>query len=218
MRERRERHERRGERRARRASAVTGPVLVLNRGFQAIMVTTVGDALAMIYCGKAQAINHADPDSYEAYSWADWARMRPATGDRVVGTVGGPVVAPQVIRVPEYDRIPAKGVTCSRTNIFKRDRYTCQYCGGQPGTEELTLDHVVPRSQGGGFSWENIVLACVDCNQRKANRTPAQAGMKLRKQPSRPAWRPLFAEGGVRITSWKKFVDHMYWFAPLVQG
>jgi 5-methylcytosine-specific restriction endonuclease McrA len=193
-------------------------VLVLNRGFQAILVTTVGDALAMIYCGKAQAVNHSDQDSYEAYTWADWKRVKPVAGDALVGTVGGSVVAPQVIRVPEYDRVPNRGVTCSRTNIFKRDRYTCQYCGGQPGTEELTLDHVLPRSQGGAFSWENIVLACVDCNQRKANRTPAQAGMKLRKQPSRPEWRPLFGEGSVRITSWKKFVDYAYWHLPLQQG
>ena len=75
----------------------------------------------------------------------------------------------------EYDRLPTAAVSFSRRNIFKRDHWTCQYCGRQPGGDELTIDHVVPRSQGGVSTWENCVLACIDCNKRKADRTPAQA-------------------------------------------
>ena len=83
---------------------------------------------------------------------------------------------PEVIVLAEYDRLPTAAVTFSRRNIFKRDHWTCQYCGAQPGSEELTIDHVLPRSQGGISTWENCVLACVACNKRKADRTPEQAG------------------------------------------
>ena len=95
--------------------------------------------------------------------------------------------------------------------MFKRDHYTCQYCGVQPGTEELSIDHVVPRSQGGMSSWENCVLACVACNKRKADRTPEQAGMRLRKRPVRPTWKPLYADHRARIASWAKFISEAYW-------
>ncbi|MGO8753162.1 MAG: HNH endonuclease [Thermoguttaceae bacterium] len=85
-----------------------------------------------------------------------------------------------------YDRTPEATVTFSRRNVFKRDHFTCQYCGSQPGTEELTVDHVIPRAQGGVSSWTNCVLACVACNKRKADRTPEQAGMKLRRKAGPP--------------------------------
>ena len=87
--------------------------------------------------------------------------------------------------------------------------------GAQPGTEELTLDHVVPRAQGGISTWENCVLACVSCNKRKADRTPDQARMPLRKPPVRPAWRPLYASRDMRIDSWTRFVSEAYWNVEL---
>ncbi|MFZ5833357.1 MAG: HNH endonuclease, partial [Planctomycetota bacterium] len=83
------------------------------------------------------------------------------------------------------------------------------------GSEELTIDHVLPRSQGGVSSWENCVLACMACNKQKADRTPEQAGMKLRKQPTRPAWKPLYADHTMRIASWSKFVSESYWNVEL---
>jgi 5-methylcytosine-specific restriction endonuclease McrA len=106
-------------------------------------------------------------------------------------------------------------VTFSRRNVFKRDRYVCQYCGCQPGTDELTIDHVVPRSQGGVSSWTNCVLACIACNKRKADRTPREASMTLRRQPVRPTWKPVYADHHVRLESWSKFVSDVYWSAEL---
>ena len=106
-----------------------------------------------------------------------------------------------MLALARYDRLPTQAVAFSRRNIFKRDRFTCQFCGRQPGSEELTIDHVVPRSRGGTSTWENCVLACVPCNARKANRTPEQAGMKLRRAPVRPAWKPLYDASTVRIAS-----------------
>jgi 5-methylcytosine-specific restriction endonuclease McrA len=125
------------------------------------------------------------------------------------------VRVPEVVALTHYDRTPAAHVTFSRRNIFKRDHYTCQYCGAQPGMDELTLDHVLPRAQGGTSSWDNCVLACLACNKRKADRTPPQAQMKLRKPPIRPMWKPLYADYPVRIESWSKFLSESYWNVKL---
>ncbi len=114
-----------------------------------------------------------------------------------------------------HDRARHQTVTFSRRNLFKRDHSTCQYCACQPGTEELTIDHVLPRSQGGQTTWENCVLACVSCNAKKANRTPEQAMMKLRRAPVRPSWKPLYDATGVRIASWSRFLSDAYWNVPL---
>ena len=79
----------------------------------------------------------------------------------------------------------------------------------------MTIDHVVPRSLGGTSTWENCVLACVTCNKRKADRTPQQAGMRHRKAPIRPTWKPIYARDSVRIESWSKFISETYWNVPL---
>ena len=83
---------------------------------------------------------------------------------------------------------------------------------------ELTIDHVLPRAQGGVSSWENCVLACVACNSRKANRTPEQAQMKLRKKPFRPEWKPMYAYSTMRIESWSRFISEAYWNVALDEG
>ena len=122
---------------------------------------------------------------------------------------------PEVIVLAEYDRLPQAAVSFSRRNIFKRDRWTCQYCGLQPGGSELTIDHVVPRAQGGQSTWDNCVLACEDCNMRKADRTPKQAKMKLLSEPKRPRWTPIYARESIRIASWSKFISEAYWNVEL---
>jgi 5-methylcytosine-specific restriction endonuclease McrA len=123
---------------------------------------------------------------------------------------------PEVLTLTRHDRPRHNAVTFCRRNVFKRDHQTCQYCGARPGTEELTIDHVVPRAQGGLTNWENCVLACVPCNARKANRTPEQAGMKLRRHPTRPAWKPLYDASTVRIASWSRFLSEAYWNVELL--
>ena len=89
------------------------------------------------------------------------------------------------------------------------------YVVRQPGSEELTIDHVLPRSRGGTSTGENCVLACVACNKRKADRTPAEAHMPLRKTPVRPSWQPLYARHAVRIESWSRFLSETYWTIEL---
>jgi 5-methylcytosine-specific restriction endonuclease McrA len=194
------------------AAILDRPTLVLNRSWQPVGVAPVSRSLVLLWNDNARVV---DPQDYRLYTWADWAGLIPRADEPFIQGVRLRLRVPEVVALTKYDRIPANAVTFSRRNIYKRDRYTCQYCGAQPGTEELTLDHVVPRSQGGISTWENCVLACVGCNKRKADRTPEQAGMPLRKQPVRPMWRPLYATRDVRIDGWTRFVSEAYWNVEL---
>lgn len=194
------------------AKVLQRPTLVLNRNWQPVNVATVARALVLVWNESARVV---DPADYQAYTWADWSRLRPRDGEAFIQAVRFRLRVPEVVTLRGYDRLPAAAVTFSRRNIFKRDHFTCQYCGAQPGSRELTIDHVVPRSQGGESRWENCVLACLACNKRKADRTPEAARMRLRRRPVRPAWNPLYAFHEVRIESWSKFVSEAYWNVEL---
>jgi 5-methylcytosine-specific restriction endonuclease McrA len=113
------------------------------------------------------------------------AEMLHDYSDLAIRSVNRAFKYPSVIRLFEYVRLPFRQVSLSRANIFRRDGNRCQYCGS---TQNLTIDHVVPRSQGGKDTWTNLVTACHDCNTEKGSRTPEQAGMKLRIQPFRPSF------------------------------
>lgn len=190
------------------AKVLQRPTLVLNRNWQPVHVATVARALVLLWNESARVV---DPADYQLYTWADWSKLAPRADEPFIRTVRFQLRLPEVITLEKYDQMPAMTVTFNRRNIFKRDHNTCQYCGVQPGVGELTIDHVVPRSQGGVSSWENCVLACVACNMRKANRTPDQAKMRLHKKPVRPTWKPFYAERGKRIASWEKFISDAYW-------
>ena len=116
-----------------------------------------------------------------------------------------------------YDRLPRQEVKFNRRNIYARDGNRCQYCGKKFATTELSLDHVVPRRQGGKSTWDNIVCACLKCNIKKGGRTPAEAHMTLIAVPKRPRRNPVISlklsEG--RYASWKQFLDHAYWSVEL---
>ena len=188
------------------------PTLVLNRNWQPVNVATVERALILLWNETARVV---DPVDYQLYSWQDWMKLQPREDESFIQAVKQRLRVPEVVTLLGYDQLPSSVVTFSRRNIFKRDHYTCQYCGVQPGGGELTIDHVVPRSHGGVSSWENCVLACVECNKRKADRTPVQAHMRLRTVPFRPKWQPLYAHDHVRIASWSKFISEAYWSVEL---
>jgi len=190
------------------AAVLDRPTLVLNRNWQPVGVATVARSLVKVWNETARIV---DPADYQLYDWADWAALHPEEGDPFIQTRRLRLRVPEVITLTKYDRLPQNAVTFSRRNVFKRDRFTCQYCGRQPGSEELTIDHVIPRAQSGTSTWDNCVLACLDCNARKADRTPQQARMPLRHTPRRPLWKPLYASHRVRIDSWSKFVSEAYW-------
>jgi 5-methylcytosine-specific restriction endonuclease McrA len=188
------------------------PTLVLNRNWQPVGVASVARSLVMVWNETARVV---DPEDYQLYGWLDWSKLVPRDNELYVSTVYSRIRCPEVVALTRYDGMPTSAVTFSRRNIYKRDRYTCQYCGIQPGSEELTIDHVLPRSHGGMSTWENCVLACINCNKRKADRTPEQAKMPLKKDPGRPDWKPLYAIQHVRVDSWTKFVSEAYWNVEL---
>ncbi len=195
------------------ACVLSQPTLVLNKAWFAIATTPVRSALSLLYTGAAQAIR---PDTYEVYPFESWADLAVPLDEPCVRTVKLRIKVPEVIVLTRYEGVPQMSMPFTRRNLFKRDMQTCQYCGARPGTHELTIDHVVPRSRGGVSSWDNCVLACVACNRRKGNRSPAAAGLCLAKQPVVPRWTQVLeiSLGKVR-QSWEKFVSERYWNAPL---
>lgn len=130
------------------------------------------------------------------------------------------IKVPSVIVLVKYV-VFRQNVKFNRANIYARDNYTCQYCGKKAGSghklniNDLTFDHVVPRSEGGGTTWTNIATACQECNSRKANRTPRQAGMALLNKPIKPkAVNNLeFTLSGRSVPdAWR---DYLYWTQEL---
>jgi len=197
-------------------SLLQRPTLVLNRRWMAIRTAPVQDAIGLVARGSAMII---EPDSFETHdldSWNDFSRARARFGEAMIRSPRLALVPPEVILLTTYEGPGVRAVVFSRKNLFKRDRYTCQYCGIQPGPEELTVDHIVPRSRGGLSSWENCVLACVECNKRKADHTLTQAGLKLRKAPKKPSWKTLVqVPTRDRRESWDKFLSRAYWEVEL---
>lgn len=194
--------------------------LVLNRYYQPVHVTSVRRALSLLYQGVAKAID----EQYRLYEFADWAALSAAVdgaGDHdCIRTASRRIRVPRVVVLGTYEHLPKGRVRFSRLNIYARDHDTCQYCGRTLPRPELNLDHVVPRSQGGRTSWENVVCSCVACNLRKGGRTPEQAHMRLLKRPVRPRWTPLFRGATRRVTyrEWLPFLtlaDASYWNVEL---
>jgi 5-methylcytosine-specific restriction endonuclease McrA len=138
------------------------PVLVLNASYEPINVCAARRALVLVLKGVAAAEEHSPS---------------------LVHSARQSLPLPSVIRLLEYRRIPRQTRALSRKSILMRDRYTCQYCLTMLPSAELTLDHVVPRSRAGETAWENLVACCNPCNNRKGNRTPEEAGMKLARPP-----------------------------------
>jgi 5-methylcytosine-specific restriction endonuclease McrA len=180
------------------------PTLILNRNWRPIHVTTVARALVMLWNEAARVV---EPEEYRLYTWDEWARIEPPEGAPCIRSARARLLVPEVVCLTRFDRLPSTAVTFSRRNVAKRDHLTCQYCGAQPGWEAITVDHVVPRSRGGASNWSNCVAACVGCNARKADRTPEQAGMRLKRRPARPEWKPLYAARAARVESWNRFLD-----------
>ena len=136
-----------------------------------------------------------------------------ATYERQVHSPTLDMKVPSVIALRQYVR-PSEFPAFTRFNLFLRDHFACTYCGA---SEDLTFDHVVPRSHGGRTTWENVTTACAPCNLRKGGRTPQEAGMKLIKKPVRPKRSPMLTIklGNPKYASWKSFLNAAYWSVDL---
>ena len=139
-------------------------MLILNQNYEPMSVCNVKKAIILLYLGKAELIE--------------------AHGAKQVRSVSTAMPFPSIVRLGVYIHIPYKKIILSRKNILRRDGHRCQYCGRSEGS--LTVDHILPKAQLGEDSWENLVTACVDCNNRKGDRTPEEAQMKLQRRPMRP--------------------------------
>lgn len=189
-------------------------VLVLNRLFQAVQITSVRRAFCLLYKGEVRAVA---PD-YTTYGWEDWKDIPPQPEDEFIATPAFRVKIPRVVLLLYFDRLPRHEVRFTRKNIFFRDRNRCQYCGGRFASQELNLDHVIPLSRGGKSHWENVVCCCVRCNSRKGGLLPREAGMHLIKAPVKPRWHPFvkLTFSHSRYESWKNFLDVAYWNTELI--
>lgn len=189
-----------------------GQVLVLNRFFQAIQVTSVKRAITLLYKGQVRAVA---PD-YSTYDFNNWQDIPVQAEDDAIKTPSRAILVPHVVQLLRFEKVPRQEVKFSRGNIYLRDRNRCQYCGKKFSTAELSLDHVIPVSRGGRSTWENVVCACLRCNVRKGNRLPSECGMELRRRPLRPNWHPLHRFQGRRFPEiWKNFLDAAYWTVEL---
>lgn len=192
-------------------------VLVLNRLYQPVNITTVRRAFALLYQGTAKAID----EQFQTFDFESWSELSAEVhGKDAIRTVSTTLKVPRVIVLQVFDRFPRMHVRFSRQNIFLRDQSTCQYCNRRFPRAELNLDHVIPRARGGRTTWENVVCSCIKCNLTKGSRTPEEAGMRLARPPARPRWSP-FEQGrdGVRPRAeWRPFLslaDASYWNTEL---
>ena len=198
------------------ASVLNTKVLVLNRSYLPVNITSVRRALSLLYQDIARAVD----EQYRTFDFASWADL--AAHEESIGLIDRAIRVPRVILLLGYDRVPRRHVRFSRFNIYSRDHNRCQYCGRRFARAELNLDHVIPRSKGGTSAWENVVCSCHRCNRLKGGRTPSEAGMRLIRHPFRPQWTPFMVEAisPRRHKEWLPFlsgVDAAYWNTELMQ-
>jgi 5-methylcytosine-specific restriction endonuclease McrA len=204
-------------------SALDASVLVLNKMFMAVHVISVRRAFCLLCKDLAEVVNLEDGTfaTYDFTTWRELSEYRAKNfrkeEDDWVRTATVEIQVPRVIRLLSYEKVPKQTVKFNRRNIFARDGNQCQYCGRKFPTSELSLDHVVPRSQGGQTTWENIVCACVGCNVRKGGRTPKQAHLSLIRRPEKPKRSPVLNQKLTqkKYQSWQSFLDNAYWSVEL---
>ncbi len=199
-------------------SILNTKVLILNRSYLPIHVTSVRRAFSLLYQGLARVVN----EQYQTFDFESWSDLSVSVHDESVGLVNRVIRVPRVILLVSYDRVPKRHVRFSRYNIYARDNCTCQYCGLSFPRHELNLDHVIPSSRGGTSTWENVVCSCHECNRCKGGKTPQEAGMALLRKPYRPKWTPFMQEtfNLSRYREWLPFlntVDVSYWNTELLE-
>jgi 5-methylcytosine-specific restriction endonuclease McrA len=169
--------------------------LLLNNTYEPIQVVGWQRAITLLWQGKVEVLEEHDEEIHS-----------------ISFTMKIPSVLRMLMPVKLKRKVPVK---FTRLNIFTRDGWKCQYCGEKFESEELTFDHVVPVSQGGKKSWENIATACVECNSHKEGRTPQQAGMKLLRKPKQPIWAQVVTVTvGLRKTP-ENWASYLYWNVEL---
>lgn len=191
--------------------------LILNSGYVPIAVKPLRDAIGSLFSQDQDEASTKIlcPETYMRFSWHEWEELRPEEGEDFIRGVSKIYRVPEIFWTKSSVFHQDKGVRFSRKEIYKRDKYQCKYCGKHLGAPELTIDHVIPKSQGGPSTWTNCVLACVPCNSKKANRTPEQAGMKLLCVPKKPRFTVVRGDRKQMPKSWDAFISEAYWEVEL---
>ena len=161
-------------------------VLVLNRNWQAINMTTPAQAFCSMATDAATALDIHGKDHMVPTPWERWIDLPVREGDRGVQTTGGQVRVPTVMVLSNFAKVPMRRPGFSLRAIRKRDGNRCQYTGELLAHDEGNIDHVIPRSRGGKTSWTNCVLTCRKVNSRKGAKLPQEAGLKLLRKPEAP--------------------------------
>jgi len=205
------------------SSILSEPVLVLNKSWNPIDTCTVASAFSKLFTGAGRFL---DVETYVLHDVVGWLSL-PEPDDlkeRAIRTARVNLRVPEVLVMSSDVQPKRRVMQFSRRNLLKRDLHICQYCGTK---EQLTVDHVLPKTKGGTSSWTNCVMACLKCNAAKAGRTPEEAGMALRIRPEmkeryphdeskwrvpyRPAWSPVFKVSVPLLRpSWYKFLPEVY--------
>ncbi len=163
---------------------MNGNVLILNQDYQPLNIVNVRKSIMLLFLDKAELLHESEK--------------------RKIRTINTEYSFPLVIRLKRYARVPYQYIVLSRRNILRRDSNKCQYCGS---TSDLTIDHIIPKSRGGGDTWENLTTACNKCNNRKGNRTPKEANMVLKRKPYRPSHILFLREyNGTVHDTWKPYL------------
>ena len=183
-------------------------VLVLNRHWQAINVRTPAEAFCQMATNVATGLEIEREEHIRPVKWDEWIRLPIREQDEAVHTVRGPIRVPTVIVAVNFGKVPKKRPKLCARSIRERDGNRCQYTGRLLHPHEGSLDHVVPRSRGGRDAWENLVWSAKDVNQRKADRLPQEAGLKLLSVPRAPKELPMteFIRTKPRVADWELFL------------
>jgi 5-methylcytosine-specific restriction endonuclease McrA len=221
-----------------KSNAFESDVLILNKHYRPVAIKPFYKAMKLLCKEEKGTWNpikrKPEPKAkvydlrtdFETYDWSDWAKLKPSIEDMLSGEFithrvrrNGEWVEehyrlPKIILLTKYDGFRTPRQNFNRRAIYDRDGNRCQYCGKKLPSSELSLDHVVPKCQGGKTSWDNIVLSCVKCNSKKAGRTPEQASMKLLSKPKKPSM-TILRTRKVIPKDWEQFMSEMYWETEL---
>jgi len=183
-------------------------VLVLNRNWQAINITTPAMAFCQMSTDVATGMDICGMEHMVPTRWSDWLELDVREDDCSIGTSSGRIRVPTVVVLARFNKVPMKRPKFSLRNLWERDGGRCQYTGKPLAPGEGNIDHVLPRSRGGATSWENCVVADRKVNTRKADKTPKEAGLRLLNQPRTPREVPvtLMLKNQHGISDWDPFL------------
>jgi len=206
------------------------PVLTLNKSWFPIDSHPLHKAMAAVISDRARFLD----ENYTPHDLRSWMKLPLLPESSTLILNCGSIRVPEIMLLSKFNKVPKRHVVFCRRNIWRRDNKQCQYCGCFPSEDDVTIDHLVPKSKGGATTFENCVLACTACNLKKGNRSLMDSGLRLQRHkkmngkwtleyyshPVRPAWNPLYSLHRKTFPkSWnaflKNFDESLYWEVEL---